>query len=139
VRRAASDAALRAGRPAEARTAFDAALQTDAELVPPGVRSFHAVEMRRRLADALVEAGRSAFERQQHAEAFQQWSTALSYQPAQASALDGLARLERLASSWIAGEPDCEAVRKTLRVTVATPPSAAHAKASAALAGRCSG
>ena len=93
--------------------------------------------MRRRLSDAFAEAGRAALDRQQHGEAFQQWTTALAYQAAHPGALEGLAKLERVASSWLSAEPDCEQLRKASRVTIASPPSTAHAKAEGLLAEKC--
>lgn len=122
-------AALLRGSLKDGVAAYEQALASDATLVPPTVTSFHAKQMRAQLAQTLYREGRLMFEKGSYVEAHEQWARGLEYQRNDSALLDGMTRLEKAAEELLASRPDCEGLRKILRITRADPPSAAHQKA----------
>jgi tetratricopeptide (TPR) repeat protein len=97
------------GRSREARTALLAgdvlragracadALRVDAELVPKGMDSIPAKQIREALARAHGRAGDDYFGKGQYASAFDEWQAALAAKPRDPHLLDSIARLDEVA------------------------------------------
>jgi tetratricopeptide (TPR) repeat protein len=97
------------GRSREARTALLAgdvlragracadALRVDGELVPKGLDSVPAKQIREALARAHGRAGDDYFGKGQYASAFDEWQAALAAKPRDPHLLDSIARLDEVA------------------------------------------
>ena len=114
VARAAADRIRKAeGRSREGRTALLAGdllrsdrayaevLRLDAELVPRGVDSLPARQIREALARAHGRAGDDYFAKGQYASAFDEWQAALSSTPRDPRLLDSIARLDEIARGLV--------------------------------------
>jgi pSer/pThr/pTyr-binding forkhead associated (FHA) protein len=131
------DSAWRAGRNREMQAAFDAALEADGKVVPEGLVSFRAREMRTRVAKVYFESGKSAYDKQSYVEAYEQWAKGLEYMRTDSALLDGLGKLERAAADLLGDSPDCDTLGRVARMTRDDPPSPAHEKAKKLLAANC--
>jgi ABC transport system ATP-binding/permease protein len=89
--------ALLAGDLLRSDRAYAEVLRLDAELVPQGVDSVPARQIREALARAHGRAGDDHFAKGQYASAFDEWQAALSSTPRDPRLLDSIARLDEIA------------------------------------------
>ena len=116
--RRACHGALLAGDVDTAAARFEEALSRERRLLPAGVASLPAAEMRTSLADALHERALLHEARDQAADAFAGWERAVAFDPTHVDSLAGLQRLELQAARALAAAPDCAGlvrVRATTR------------------------
>jgi tetratricopeptide (TPR) repeat protein len=113
--------------------AWGEALSADAELLPPGARSFFGGQMRATLAEAHRTAGAERFANGQYASAHDEWMRGVAASPDDPALLDALAGLEKVADGLLTGPHGCETASLAARITRADPPSPAHAAARAGL------
>jgi tetratricopeptide (TPR) repeat protein len=118
---------------ARADEAWREALRADAELLPPGVRSFLAAQMRKTLAEAHRTAGAEKFANGQVASAHDEWMRGIAANPDDPALLDAIASLEKVADRLLSGPRGCETAALAARITSADPQSPAHAAAQEAL------
>jgi tetratricopeptide (TPR) repeat protein len=113
--------------------AWREALSADAELLPPGVRSFFGAQMRATLAEVHRTAGAERFANGQYASAHDEWMRGIAASPDDPALLDAIAGLEKVADGLLSGPRGCEAASLAARITSADPQSPAHTAAQAAL------
>jgi len=89
--------ALLAGDLLRSDRAYAEALRLDGELVPKGVDSVPARQIREALARAHGRLGDDYFTKGQYASAFDEWQAALAAKPRDPHLLDSIARLEEVA------------------------------------------
>jgi tetratricopeptide (TPR) repeat protein len=102
------------------------ALKGDAVLVPAGVDSALAIQMRSTLSQAHAKLGDEKFGNGQYASAYDEWSRGLAVAPKDPHLLDSLAQLEKVAEGILSGNPSCEQIQVAAHITRADPPSPAH-------------
>ncbi len=104
------------------------ALAADSALLPPGIASYYADQMRGTLTQAHTKSGDEKYSKGQYSSAYDEYTRGLSANPKDGHLLDQLARLEKVAEELVASG-GCEQLQSAARMTRAEPPSPAHAAA----------
>jgi hypothetical protein len=107
---------------------WSAALAADSALLPPGITSYYADQMRGTLTQAHTKSGDEKYAKGQYSSAYDEYTRGLTASPKDGHLLDQLARLEKVAEDLVASG-GCEQLQSAARITRAEPPSPAHVAA----------
>ncbi|MFL5387945.1 MAG: FHA domain-containing protein [Myxococcales bacterium] len=127
--------AVLAGDLLRADRAYAEALRADGEIVPKGVDSLAAKQVREALGHAHGSLGDEYFAKGQYASAFDEWQAAAAAQPRDPHFLDALAKLDEMAQG-IARDSSASCTDLRVAAHVSTPSGPAREAAERALS-RC--
>jgi hypothetical protein len=113
---------------------WNQALAADAALLPPGIDSYYAGQMRGTLVQAHSKLGDERFAKGQYSSSYDEYTRGLAANPKEPHLLDQIARLEKVAEDLVAGG-GCEQANTAMRITRSDPPSPVHAQAAKVLEG----
>ncbi|MFL5371747.1 MAG: hypothetical protein ACJ78Z_16250, partial [Myxococcales bacterium] len=127
--------AVLAGDLLRADRAYAEALRADGEIVPKGMDSVAAKQIREALGHAHGNLGDEYFAKGQYASAFDEWQAAVAAQPRDPHFLDALAKLDEMAQG-IARDSSASCTDLRVAAHVSTPSGPAREAAERALS-RC--